>query len=1784
MADATGTDGVKDLGDQTQDEAKNKGSGVLGRIGEAAKDVADGVKGVVAGDGKRAEETTDGSTPEAVQPTEETATPPGVKEENPPETSATDAGKPAEVTPEVTKETPVEETETPVGEAPVPATDASKNETPEVKKIEEASVGEAETPVEQPEETSSEQASQQSAQASPSQQRTQSAGPSEEEVDKERRRMERRMAWDTTGNALGAALATAPGALGEGAGQAIGSVTRLMDSFFRDGPMSAPSRVLGEALSGADTAARLGRQAAEAYGIAENADRSALKGTYRGRMLEARDRAQRQGIARAHLEIARLGGDDLSQLDEDGLDRVEQGLAARRSALAQRLAEDHRIREARRDADPLRSSMGMQVMGAPMPTMTPAERREALAEIASIDDVSKGIGSARRSLRSQAAEQARRDKRLKAQAYDEYYDTRATPLQRFVMDAMGRRDVDWDGDVPADRRMHGRAFRALLDKANMMPAGDPRKARLEQLAAAYGRSYRLRRETDEQRARREAKEQAELDYGNAYARADPYQRAWFDEVARGRTKRVAPEFDGDIPKDHQTLMRYERFARARNAQATDPKEQQEWLRRAEAARVRRLQMGTAPDDWAHYQAADPLEKRFMERFGMRNHLDAEGMPTDPALDQRWANELMRLGRTEEAVHVMATSAARRSDPLSGVFRKMESDMRRVRNELMLRGIDPSPLYTPGFKGLDALVNAHPELRRTVAAYAATVASAQGMHALGSLRRSDLAGARAVALTEYTRLMQEAKQAVAGGASPEETYALLQAKMMYMDLRAQTLLKGGLDEKLGNILPELIAEADPNDLAVKIAENLRASYSAMDMADEATGRGMVLPDDITLPRIELYSKYLRMLGPKVDDAIDDLRDAVARGNAQAKAQAKAQAARTVKGFFKSNPALGSVTDDDIDALMGAKSVKSAIAADRTGGLAKKAEGIFGYAMGDIRGYRALRNSADPEVQRVLDGLVERGACISARADLQEAAAYLNRNDITIDGLRDAAQNLYSFGSKVSASKQLSADDTVPADIRVLFKNARSIKKRFVKEYMGLSGGQTPENIMPFMNDDARPLGDGSGTPPVDPADTVADHFTTSVGSNAGASGQNKVPPASNVQVSQQAQITGDYLKNELGLGEGLGSDIVEGLLDNPEKFDLTTKDGVQDHMVSIKERVRNHADNELRARSKEMLESALADPDKYDANLKAADSGTKYVMNGMMAWALEDAGDLYLSKAEEALNDGRIEDARENFDKISRILNYDGILNPKHTADLRNYTQRYIDLKKALENAQVVPDQLAEENSQVTEGPQRKEERLKRIEQGIGLGDHPGAQSNFINYSIRIGNRLEDYRAALQGNVHADKFLMRLGEDAYTGFYDKDGKPRDDVAFEPLYMNEDAASRVRRLATAYRDNLESSDEDLLNALKQAYADDGAEYKGDAAEPRMAESKTPGKLRSRFRSGEAWAKKGAFEKDFNDLLSGYAGMEDGPVKDSALLELGLNAYVGRYMMDRSGNLKKRELTDGIKGDTGERFRRLADVYKNNRNKPEAELLAALKKAYPTEAELKAAEKERKVQQKLMDDESKAAEENRKRNRMLLQDDEERVEQLNGGNVSSAGKSAEPPKPFGTASTGLTPKMIARLDSSQSVVDEMTNFNLSDLGNEPGHSKLLEKVVSNDRYKNLYEGLSDQLKDVVTEAMRLVGDASIGTTTSTIMGELPLDGVSSNDRTAVQSLVMQAFREKGKATKSSCYDGLSQSDRMRLAARVIAARRLGAGVDPDLLRETTAIAKSAVRSFIAKHPFRS
>ncbi len=1767
MADTENVDEMQDLGEQTQDDKKRKQVGGVPEVPPV--DPADSAAVVLevpaAGDGTGTT-ANPGDPPSGASAEGDHEVP---EEGKGTETSEENASDGAPV-----GETPVEENDAPatpgngnasndalpVGETPVGETPVEEN------KVEEKKV-EPETPAEQPEETAG-QTSRQSAQASPPRQQTQSAGPSEEEVDKERRRMERRMAWDTTGNALGAALATAPGALGEGAGQMIGSVTRLMDSFFRDGPMSAPSRVLGEALSGADTAARLGRQAAEAYGIAENADRSALKGTYQGRMLEARDRAQRQGIARAHLEIARLGGDDLSQLDEDGLDRVEQGLAARRSALAERLAEDHRIREARRDADPLRSSMGMQVMGAPMPTMTPAERREALAEIASIDDVSKGIGSARRSMRSQAAEQARRDKRLKAQAYDEYYDTRATPLQRFVMDAMGRRDVDWDGDVPADRRMHGRAFRALLDQANMMPAGDPNKANLEQLAAAYGRSYKLRRETDEQRARREAKEQAERDYASAYAQADPYKRAWFDETARGRTKRVAPEFDGDIPKDHMKLKGYERFARARAAQSTDPQEQQEWLARAEQASRRRLQLGTAPDDWAHYESlpAGSPEKLFMERFGMKQRLDAEGMPRDPALDQRWANELIRLGRTEEAVHVMATSAARRSDPLSGVFREMESSMRNVRNELMLKGIDPSPLYTPGFKGLDDLVKAHPGLRGTVAAYAATVASVQGMHALGALRRTDLVGAKAVAQTEFNRLMNEAKQAVAGGASPEETYRLLQAKMIYMDLRAQTLLKGGLDEKFMYVLPKLIANADPNSVAARIGKQIETTYKWMGMTDESKGRGMVLPKDISLEQVRKRSENLRVMSKMMDETIDQLRSSAAKvqtkagsgAKAQAKMQTKMQAkagagtgvgtgqnispaAKTIANHFKTalngiaNAGPG-LSEADIGLLEGGTSLDDALAADP--GMGDRLLHSFRSVVGNGRGYLAMYAGLDPGMQKIMDGVMEKAGPLYIGHLLDSIENTLNKGDLD---LAERRLGYVRYASNWIQQHIPGVDAAVKSGAYAsLVTKCDDLYDRLEQERKAKAGA-----------------------------------------GGAGAGGQNNVPP-----VDPNQTIKDSFKKYKVLQGSGVTDDDIDA---------LTSAGSVKDAIVA-------DATGTLADKAKRMFESARANR-SYRSMYNKADANTRRVIDGLMERGAYLSAEACIKDAEKHLRNGDIPNA------VTSLSDYGNVLSSFTRLFANGGAPDYGDLQK-------------------------KAERYKKtIVKKINRNPDGSIDMSFLTD--------DDARPLQESPVVSEQ------------------SAEESVAPKPQAVPEEPAE-------------EPAEEPSVVPVEPPVTGGSEVSVGEpVAEPETegrSEDEIIGGLRTVFGRLNYKSNADRFAASVGKDLSDYReSLEDGDGDNGILMALARMAYVGFY--DKSGarktdfkfNRKK------VSNEDSGRMARLADAYKNNRDKPEAELLAALKKAYSTEAE-------RKVQQKLMDDESKAAEEDRKRNKMLLQDDEKRVEQPKKGGKNTPVKkytdwiadarlsegesmakrimealddlegrkkasgnlkivignwmngvdapkgfdkdvfakdveeyrkdpannakweaafptktSAEPPNPSGTASTGLTPEMIAQLDSPQSVVDEMTNFNLDSPGNGSDSSNpLLEKVVSDDRCKGLYDGLPDPLKGEVTGLMERIMDAPpFGITAREVMGELDLDGVGDKDKAAIQSLVMQAIRKKKEVQAGSMgksvYSGLSQSDRMRLAARVIAARRLGADVDPGLLRETTAIAKSAVRSFIAKHPFR-
>lgn len=518
--------------------------------------------------------------------------------------------------------------------------------------------------------------------------------PTEAEVRAEVEKREREMRWQRTRNAIGTALAVAPGIAGQGIATAMGTVTRLMDAFFSGGPMALGSRIFAEALADADTASRLAKEAHAAYGIAEDADREALKGTYQGRMLEARGRAARTGIARAHLWMS---GQNVEEMDHAGLDRLDDAMRRRRAELAQ------------------------QAQRAPRD-----KRREIAAEIGALDDVAKGIRSRRSALRTEDREQRDRDARERTARYDEAYNAITDPedIRRIAMDARGRRDIDWTdagaGPVPADPAEGRRVAAALQDRAAVLreqgdTAGSERLTReAERIAMASetpaARTAREEREArDAQRAsdraqreqererkkqEREAAEQAEKDRRDAMP---GWQVAWEDESRR--VGRGTPSWGADgLPT--ADLPSYSAYAlRQANALPDGDPRRAEWLDRADAADLRRVlnsidrngdiarsdvnadraailidrhleAAGITPDMLAMKDGGTSLAQKLQgadrdTRALVRNRLirDARdginGLGTDPAVKE-WLTEAMKDGSPQAFVRLRTRAEALRT--------------------------------------------------------------------------------------------------------------------------------------------------------------------------------------------------------------------------------------------------------------------------------------------------------------------------------------------------------------------------------------------------------------------------------------------------------------------------------------------------------------------------------------------------------------------------------------------------------------------------------------------------------------------------------------------------------------------------------------------------------------------------------------------------------------------------------------------------------------------------------------------------------------------------------------------------------------------------------------------------------------------------------------------------------------------------------------------------------------------------------------------------------------------
>lgn len=658
------------------------------------------------------------------------------------------------------------------------------------------------------------------------------SGPSDEEVQEELRRREREIAWRHTRNALGSLAATAPGTALQGAAQGIGSVTRLVDRFLSGGAMSMPSSVVAESIAGADTAGRLAREASRAMGIAEDADREALKGTYKGRLLEARSRAEREGIVKAHQWMGSQGS--LDDMGFDELDAFENGLNGRVRDIAGRLQQDAANRRI------LQESHGMTTV--PVKTLSNSERRALNAELNALNDVSKGIRSRRSELRYERTVQRDADRRAEQGRRDAFYEASGPDSdERLAMDVSGIRTHRWQtvadpSDpsrqvlVPGDSGEASRMVRSLRHEALLaQQQGDTDRAkRLATVAERYHRTI----ETDSQRTAREKREEKQ----RIYNQSPDHIKGFSDAVGRRGIPVAEVDMDGtkvqipaSVAGNHGDQRRYAQWAREQ-ARILDPSDPQtpakraELLRTAEAAEreVMLSRPGTTDGDRAYYLSDDDPSRRddrraLQSRFGMhaRFEQDAQGddtiYPRDRSQYARWADTLEQKGRRYDALRVRTRYAELRADPSAGDYRNALGDMDTTRSLFSeTPQVDPSALDRGG-DALRSVLKAHPDLAEPAAHYRATLAVTTGRHAVDRLSRSPRnATLKADVGQLVDRWASDAAAAVEGGADPVEVYDRLQARMDYADLRAQSLGRGGLNDRMTRSIPGVLKRRDRLD--------------------------------------------------------------------------------------------------------------------------------------------------------------------------------------------------------------------------------------------------------------------------------------------------------------------------------------------------------------------------------------------------------------------------------------------------------------------------------------------------------------------------------------------------------------------------------------------------------------------------------------------------------------------------------------------------------------------------------------------------------------------------------------------------------------------------------------------------------------------------------------------------------------------------------------------------------------------------------------------------------------
>lgn len=311
----------------------------------------------------------------------------------------------------------------------------------------------------------------------------QALAPGNPQVDMDVGEMEARAArlraqanWDRTMDSLASFAVTAvpaiPGITAQMAGQAMQSVSRLMNSFFNNGPMSIGSSMLAETLATADTLNKRTGEISDAYGIARDADRKAVEGTIKGKLMYARTEGEKHGMALGMTvlgEYLRQTGKTEDQLDENDIRNLATYLNRHRSRMQEALRKDRAARMAGQVGDD-----GNVIVGNDADKLDNSTRLQYIGFLRQTGDVLKGLDKRNTQLGAQYGRQAaqairqvqdsKRADRAQAELDRQRRYDNANPRQKLAYDIVGMKsDLDMDENGIPISRIHAKKLIGRLD-------------------------------------------------------------------------------------------------------------------------------------------------------------------------------------------------------------------------------------------------------------------------------------------------------------------------------------------------------------------------------------------------------------------------------------------------------------------------------------------------------------------------------------------------------------------------------------------------------------------------------------------------------------------------------------------------------------------------------------------------------------------------------------------------------------------------------------------------------------------------------------------------------------------------------------------------------------------------------------------------------------------------------------------------------------------------------------------------------------------------------------------------------------------------------------------------------------------------------------------------------------------------------------------------------------------------------------------------------------------------